>query len=53
MSAEEVASSFVQHYYQTFDANVDSLSGLFVSRIGSSRIRPLFTFQMSMTGMEY
>jgi hypothetical protein len=30
MSAEEVAKAFVQHYYQTFDANVDGLAGLFV-----------------------
>jgi len=31
MSAEEVAKAFVQHFYQTFDAGVDALSGLFVS----------------------
>lgn len=30
MSAEEVAKAFVQHYYQTFDSNVDSLGSLFV-----------------------
>lgn len=30
MSAEEVAKAFVQHYYQTFDNNVDGLAGLFV-----------------------
>lgn len=29
MSAEEVAKAFVQHFYQTFDAGVDALSGLF------------------------
>ncbi|KAL3758205.1 hypothetical protein ACHAWU_004843 [Discostella pseudostelligera] len=29
MSAEEVAQAFVQHFYQTFDSNVDSLAGLF------------------------
>ena len=33
MSAEEVAKAFVQHFYQTFDAGVDALSGLFVSII--------------------
>ena len=31
MSAEEVAKAFVQHYYQAFDSNADSLAGLFVS----------------------
>ena len=31
MSAEEVAQAFVQHYFQTFDSNVDNLAGLFVS----------------------
>ena len=31
MSAEEVAKAFVQHFYQTFDAGVDALGGLFVS----------------------
>lgn len=31
MSAEEVAQAFVQHFYQTFDSNVESLAGLFVS----------------------
>jgi hypothetical protein len=31
MSAEEVAKAFVQHYYQTFDGNVDQLAGLYVS----------------------
>ncbi len=31
MSAEEVAQAFVQHFYQAFDSNVDSLAGLFVS----------------------
>mmetsp|Transcript_5855 Transcript_5855/g.15881 ORF Transcript_5855/g.15881 Transcript_5855/m.15881 type:complete len:122 (-) Transcript_5855:786-1151(-) len=29
MSAEEVAKAFVQHFYQAFDTNVDSLAGLF------------------------
>ena len=53
MSAEEVASSFVQHFYQSFDANVDSLSGLFVSQIGSSRFLQLSVFQMIMIGMKY
>ena len=33
MSAEEVAKAFVQHFYQTFDAGVDALGGLFVSLI--------------------
>lgn len=31
MSAEEVAKAFVQHFYQTFDAGVDALGGLYVS----------------------
>lgn len=31
MSAEEVANAFVQHYYSTFDSNVDNLASLFVS----------------------
>jgi len=31
MSAEEVAKAFVQHFYQTFDTNVDALGGLYVS----------------------
>lgn len=31
MSAEEVAQAFVQHFYTSFDSNVDSLAGLFVS----------------------
>jgi hypothetical protein len=30
MSAEEVAKAFVQHYYQSFDSNVESLGSLFV-----------------------
>eukprot|EP00536_Pseudo-nitzschia_multiseries_P000412 jgi/Psemu1/321590/estExt_fgenesh1_pg.C_50054 len=29
MSAEEVAKSFVGHYYNMFDTNVDGLAGLF------------------------
>jgi len=29
MSAEEVAKAFVEHYYQTFDANVEGLSSLY------------------------
>eukprot|EP00578_Thalassiosira_sp_NH16_P024230 CAMPEP_0181102564 /NCGR_PEP_ID=MMETSP1071-20121207/14388_1 /TAXON_ID=35127 /ORGANISM="Thalassiosira sp., Strain NH16" /LENGTH=121 /DNA_ID=CAMNT_0023185557 /DNA_START=82 /DNA_END=447 /DNA_ORIENTATION=- len=29
MSAEEVAKAFVQHFYQTCDAGVDALGGLF------------------------
>lgn len=33
MSAEEIATAFVQHFYQTFDNGVDSLGGLFVSYI--------------------
>jgi hypothetical protein len=32
MSAEEVAKAFVQHFYQTFDTNVDGLAGLYVSQ---------------------
>ena len=31
MSAEEVAKSFVEHYYNMFDTSVDSLAALFVS----------------------
>lgn len=31
MSAEEVATAFVSHYYQAFDAGADSLAGLYVS----------------------
>jgi hypothetical protein len=34
MSAEQVANAFVQHYYQTFDSNVQNLAGLFVSEPG-------------------
>ena len=29
MSAEEIATAFVQHFYQTFDSGVDGLTGLF------------------------
>jgi len=29
MSAEDIAKAFVQHFYQAFDSNVDSLAGLF------------------------
>mmetsp|Transcript_14791 Transcript_14791/g.20174 ORF Transcript_14791/g.20174 Transcript_14791/m.20174 type:complete len:122 (-) Transcript_14791:403-768(-) len=29
MSAEEVAKAFVQHFYQTFDSNVEQLAGLY------------------------
>jgi len=29
MSAEEVAKAFVQHFYQSFDTNVDALGGLY------------------------
>ena len=31
MSAEEVAKAFVQHFYNTFDSNVEGLAGLYVS----------------------
>ncbi len=31
MSAEEVAKAFVQHFYKTFDSNVEVLAGLYVS----------------------
>lgn len=31
MSADEVAKAFVNHFYQTFDANCDGLAGLYVS----------------------
>jgi hypothetical protein len=31
MSADEVAKAFVQHFYQAFDSNVDSLASLYVS----------------------
>ena len=33
MSAEEVAKAFIQHFYQGFDANVESLASLFVSTV--------------------
>lgn len=32
MSAEEVAKAFVQHFYQTFDSNIEGLAGLYVSK---------------------
>jgi hypothetical protein len=38
MSAEEVAKAFVQHFYQAFDTNVDSLAGLFVSQVSVASI---------------
>jgi hypothetical protein len=31
MSAQEVAASFIQHYYNTFDTNPEQLGGLYVS----------------------
>lgn len=31
MSAEEVAKAFVQHFYQAFDTDVNSVAGLYVS----------------------
>jgi hypothetical protein len=58
MSAEEVAKAFVQHYYQTFDANVDGLAGLFVrlflqinglSRASVSLQTSAFVFHHSLT----
>ena len=33
MSAEEVAKAFVQHFYNSFDSNVEALAGLYVSRM--------------------
>ena len=30
-SPQDVAQAFVTHFYQTFDAGVDNLAGLFVS----------------------
>jgi len=33
MSAEEVAKAFVQHFYNTFDADAQQLGGLFVSAV--------------------
>ena len=30
MSAEEVAKAFVQHFYTTFDSNVEGLASLYV-----------------------
>jgi hypothetical protein len=35
MSAEEVAAAFVNHFYQTFQTNVEALAGLYV-RFSSS-----------------
>jgi Nuclear transport factor 2 (NTF2) domain len=32
MSVEEVANAFVQHYYTSFDSNVEQLAGLFVRK---------------------
>jgi hypothetical protein len=55
MSAEEVAKAFVQHYYQTFDGNVDQLAGLYVSvhdacsfgsRIGSEYLPYIFLLNL-------
>ena len=34
MSAEEVAKAFVQHFYQAFDTDVNSVAGLYVSLAG-------------------
>jgi hypothetical protein len=31
MSAEEVATAFIQHYYSTVDTNPSALAGLYVS----------------------
>ena len=31
MSAEDVAKAFVQHFYNSFDTNVEGLAGLYVS----------------------
>lgn len=36
MSAEDVAKAFVQHFYQTFDSNVDGLAGLYVSALSNT-----------------
>ena len=32
MSAEEVAKAFVQHFYTSFDSNVENLKDLYVSK---------------------
>jgi hypothetical protein len=32
MSSEEVAQAFVQHFYTSFDANVDSLASLYTDQ---------------------
>lgn len=37
MSADEVASAFIQHYYSTLDSNPGALSGLYVSHPPYSR----------------
>jgi hypothetical protein len=42
MSAEEIATAFVQHFYQTFDSGVDALAGLFVSFRIDALISPVF-----------
>lgn len=44
MSAEEIAKAFVQHYYQSFDSNADSLAGLFVSPSNSQKY-PRWSFR--------
>ena len=31
MSGEDAAKAFAQHFYNTFDTNVDGLAGMFVS----------------------
>ena len=33
MSAEEIATAFIQHYYTTLNANPSGLAGLYVSNL--------------------
>jgi hypothetical protein len=67
MSAEEVAKAFVQHYYQSFDSNVESLGSLFVRAEGlhppalcrdalsclTPTALPLFLFPPSVSFLNY
>jgi len=43
MSAEEVAAAFVNHFYSTFNANVEALAGLYVRFAVWSPIRESFS----------
>lgn len=51
MSAEEIAKAFVQHYYQSFDSNADSLAGLFVSPSNSQKY-PRWSFEHCRDAIE-